>query len=102
MIRSFNNLVEMKNKVILKMNKHNLAVNYFLRFLYGENLQNTIKRNRIIDTTNTKRKTGNSDISEYIGKYAIRVIIRFTIYILKIRMVRKIFLTMFEMCVHDI
>ena len=30
MIRSFNNLVEMKNKVILKMNKYNLAVTYFL------------------------------------------------------------------------
>ena len=30
MIRSFNNLVEMKNKVILKMNKYNLAVNFFL------------------------------------------------------------------------
>ena len=30
MIRSFNNLVEMKNKVILKMNKYNLAVTHFL------------------------------------------------------------------------
>ena len=30
MIRSFNNLVEMKNKVILKMNKYNLALTYFL------------------------------------------------------------------------
>ena len=30
MIRSINNLVEMKNKVILKMNKYNLAVTYFL------------------------------------------------------------------------
>ena len=100
MIRSFNNLVEMKNKVILKMNKYNLAVNYFLGV--SRTFRTTINRNRIIDTTNTKRKTGNSDISEYIGKYAIRVIIRFTIYILKIRMVRKIFLTMFEMCVHDI
>ena len=30
MIRSFKNLVEMKNKVIFKMNKYNLAVTYFL------------------------------------------------------------------------
>ena len=30
MICSFNNLVEMKNKEILKMNKYNLAVTYFL------------------------------------------------------------------------
>ena len=29
MIRSFNNLVEMKNKIILKMTKYNLAVTYF-------------------------------------------------------------------------
>ena len=29
-IRSFNNLVEIKNKVILKMNKYNLAVTYSL------------------------------------------------------------------------
>ena len=37
MIRSFNNLVEMKNKVILKMNKFNLAVTYFLEvYLSGE------------------------------------------------------------------
>ena len=30
MICSFNNLVEMNNKVILKMNKYNSAVTYFL------------------------------------------------------------------------
>ena len=30
MIRSFNNLVEMQNKVILKMNKYNLVVTYFV------------------------------------------------------------------------
>ena len=30
MICSFNKLVEMKNKVILKLNKYNLAVAYFL------------------------------------------------------------------------
>ena len=30
MICSFNNLVEKKNKVVLKMNKCNLAVTYFL------------------------------------------------------------------------
>ena len=30
MICSFNNLVEMKNRVILKMNKYNSAVTYFL------------------------------------------------------------------------
>ena len=30
MICSFNNLVEMENKEILKMNKYNLAVTYFL------------------------------------------------------------------------
>ena len=30
MIRSFNNFVEMKNKVTVKMNKYNLAVTYSL------------------------------------------------------------------------
>ena len=30
MIHSFNNLVEMKNKVILKRNKYNLAATFFL------------------------------------------------------------------------
>ena len=40
MIRSFNNLVEMKYKVILKMNKYNLAVTYFLGVsLSGELLE---------------------------------------------------------------
>ena len=74
MIRSFNNLVEMKNKVILKMNKYYLAVPYFLGVSVMRTFRTTINRNRIIDTTNTKRKTGNSDISEHIGKYTIRVI----------------------------
>ena len=37
MIRSFNNFVEMRNKVIVKMNKYNLAVTYSLgRSLSGE------------------------------------------------------------------
>ena len=62
----------MKNKVILKMNKYNLAVTYFS---IRRTFRTTINRNRIIDTTNTKRKTGNSDINEHIGKYNIRVII---------------------------
>ena len=38
MIRSFNNLVEMKNKIILKMTKNNLAVTYFLGISLSEEL----------------------------------------------------------------
>ena len=75
MIYSFNNLVEMKNKVILKMNKYNLAVTYFLGVSIRRTFRTFINTNRIIDTTNTKRKTGNSGIRGYIGKYTIRVII---------------------------
>ena len=36
MIRSFNNLVEMKNKIIRKMTKNNLAVTYFLGISLSE------------------------------------------------------------------
>ena len=40
MIRSFNNFVEMKNKVTVKMNKYNLAVTYSLgSSLSGEALE---------------------------------------------------------------
>ena len=60
MIRSFNNLVETKNKLILKMNKYNLAVTLLSRGLFiRKTFRTTINRNQIIDTTNTKRKTGN-------------------------------------------
>ena len=75
MIRPFNNLVEMKNKLILKMNKYNLAATYFLGVSIRRTFRTTININRIIDTTNTKRKTGNSDVSEHIGKYTIGLII---------------------------
>ena len=60
MIRSFNNLVETKNKLILKMNKYNLAVTLLSRGLFiRKTFRATVNRNQIIDTTNTKRKTGN-------------------------------------------
>ena len=60
MIRSFNNLVETKYKLILKMNKYNLAVTLLSRGLFiRKTFRTTINRNQIIDTTNTKRKTGN-------------------------------------------
>ena len=60
MIRSFNNLVETKNKLILKMNKYNLAVTLLSKGPFiRKTFRTTINRNQIIDTTNTKRKTGN-------------------------------------------
>ena len=75
MIHSFNNLVEMKNKVILKMSKYDLTVTYFLGVSIRRTFRTTINRNRIIDTAKTKRKTENSDISEHLGKYTTKVII---------------------------
>ena len=61
----------MNNKVILKMNKYNLTSLSITSIKY----RTTKNRNQIIDTANTKRKTGNSDISQHIGQYTIRVII---------------------------
>ena len=65
----------MKNKVILKMNKYNLAVTYFLGFSLSGERSEPLSIETTIDTTSTKRKTGNSDINEHIGKYTIRVVI---------------------------
>ena len=75
MIRSFSSLVEIKNKLILKMNKYNLAVTYFLGVSLSGEPSEPLSIEIGWNTINTKRITGNSDIREHFDKCSIRVII---------------------------